>query len=192
MSIELRYTMSDREYLWARVGRFTVRGLFMGAGLGALYGTCIVPIIGTLFGAFFGGIVGFVLGAVNGVLLAVLMLLFADWLDDHWYPAAFALCNGFFSIPAANFGFSLLLGGSSSASTGTSPIYGIIGIPAFIAGIAALWTSYRINMSYLEQAENAEKPKGKPKRKAKADYGETISADPLNAVFDSEGLRDVS
>jgi hypothetical protein len=53
------------------VGYFSVRGLLMGAGLGALYGTLVFPVLGTLLGAFFGSIVGYIGGSGCGLLAAI-------------------------------------------------------------------------------------------------------------------------
>jgi hypothetical protein len=180
--------MLERENLWAMIGRFTVRGLFLGMVLGGLYGTCIVPLIGTIFGAFFGTIVGFVLGAVNGCLLAFLMFMFAPYLGTTFYPTIFAICNGFFSIPAAFFGFSLFFPQPERSYSvwSSSPI--AVTIPAFVAAFTALWTSYRISKSYLD---NPEKRKNKPKRKPKSEYLDAISTEPLYPVIRNEGPHDV-
>jgi hypothetical protein len=181
--------MLERENLWAMIGRFTVRGLFLGMLLGGLYGTCIFPVIGTILGAILGTIVGFVLGAVNGCLLAFLMFMFAPYLGTTVYPTIFAICNGAFSFPGALFGFSLFFpaprGGYLGGSNSLLPVI----IPSVVTAFTALWTSYRINMSYLD---NPEKPKNKPKRKPKSVYWDAVSAEPaLYPVIRNEWPHDV-
>jgi hypothetical protein len=87
-------------------------GALGGIGLGALYGTMVVPLFGTVFGALVGGFVGLVLGVPSGLLVAFITQYFihtgADLIDYGWtigiVTAALVLPGSWLLFTQAGFG----------------------------------------------------------------------------------------
>ncbi len=127
----------------------TKRGLQAGAGLGALYGTGVYPVIGTLYGAVFGVIVGLGAGIGCGLYIGLLTrFAFYPLTDLLQYQRILALTTAVLAYIAADFGFTALLG--RAFFSGFIP-------PPLIAAGAAIY----VTLGFAAQYEAYEKPKRK-------------------------------
>ena len=91
------------------VGYFAVRGLLMGAGLGALYGTLVFPILGTLLGALYGGVVGYMGGSGCGLLTAIVTRwLFYPLTNPFIYRWTLGICCAGVTLILAYQGFGAI------------------------------------------------------------------------------------
>ncbi len=145
--------MKQSEVYWATIGRFTIRGMLVGAVLGGIYGTILVPILGTVFGVFDGAIVGYPLGTLNGLVMITLTVFTADGPRLLKAPQSLGLYCAAFTFVVGALGFSILHQGSSSYLI-------FIIIPALIAAAGSYFTAQSIA---LINRNNIEKPKNKPK-----------------------------
>jgi hypothetical protein len=134
-------------------------GFLGGAGLGALYGTLLIPFFGTIFGCIYGGGVGLVLGVSSGIWLGFISRrswrLDADALDYGW---TVGVSIAIFAFMGAWLMFSRLFGGVSNLF--------IPGIPALVASLTLAYGSKRFAVSFYYVYREIEKPKRdeKPKR----------------------------
>jgi ubiquinone/menaquinone biosynthesis methyltransferase len=77
-------SISRSEVYWTIVSKATVYGLSGGFALGAVFGTCIFPLIGTIVGGVIGAALGMVTGIVNGMVIGgVTALSFVPLANQH-------------------------------------------------------------------------------------------------------------
>jgi hypothetical protein len=120
---------------------FLLRGLICGAGLGAIYGTLIIPIIGTAYGVIFGAVAGVLLGAVLGIVVGLVSARFFNPVRDvRIFRIVVLILSGLITFSGGLFGAVLLYGFSNPKE----PL-----IPALIATGSAMYVGSRYTRRYL-------------------------------------------
>ncbi len=142
------------------------RGVLLGAGLGALFGTMIFPVIGTVVGAGLGGFVGLLMGTIDGLFVSCI-----TWLCRPFYMTD--KFTRFTSSGAALLTFigAELIFGTFFSFQFTSPI---IIAAAAIAGLASSWVTHRVaeNISVGDLFEKVKHKRKNDERPAPLDAPE--------------------
>jgi hypothetical protein len=129
-----------------------LRGVKAGAGLGAIYGSLIFPVIGTFYGLGIGAAAGFLTGAACGLFAGILTRLASN---RHTKPLRYTriltISCAFLGVAIAYLSFSELLPGSVST---------LLLPPTFIAGCAAIYVA----LGYVQEVASGRYEKVKRKR----------------------------
>jgi hypothetical protein len=131
----------------------TAWGGLGGLVTGAIFGSCILPLVGTAYGGFYGFFAGLILGLPSGLLVGYLT---QRYVHSNQEPLDYGLKLGaavaIFVMAGAWFIFSTLFGGYQNW-------WFIPGIPSLIASTTAAYASKRFAQRCLDGDFIFEKPK---------------------------------